>query len=83
MKHLSFGATTLLLVLSAASGSAQQSEKELDPISVTSGFHSINTSRSGRNILVIPGEQFRRLPVNSIDELLRYVPGIEIQARGP
>ncbi|RYY87330.1 MAG: TonB-dependent receptor, partial [Chitinophagaceae bacterium] len=40
-------------------------------------------SRSGRNILVIPGEQFRRLPVNSIDELLRYVPGIEIQARGP
>ncbi|RYY40797.1 MAG: TonB-dependent receptor [Chitinophagaceae bacterium] len=83
MKHFSFGATTLLLVLSAASGSAQQAGVELDPVTVTPGFHSINSSRSGRNVLVLPGAQFQKLPVNSLDELLRYVPGIEIQARGP
>ena len=27
--------------------------------------------------------EFSKLPVHSIDDLLRYVPGIEIQARGP
>ncbi|GAB4091794.1 TonB-dependent receptor plug domain-containing protein [Flaviaesturariibacter terrae] len=83
MKHFPTCASALLLLLAAASGNAQQAAPELDPVSVTSNFHPLNTSRTGRNILVLKGEQFRNLPVNSIDELLRYVPGIEIQARGP
>lgn len=56
---------------------------ELDPVTVSSSLSSLLSSKTGRNIVVIKGEQFAKLPVNSIDDLLRYVPGIEIQARGP
>jgi vitamin B12 transporter len=79
-KH-SFSA--LLLLLSAASVKAQSTDKELDPVTITSNFSSSTLSRTGRNIQVIRGEQLLRLPVSSVDELLRYVPGVEVQARGP
>lgn len=55
----------------------------LDPVSLTASLSPMNTSRTGRNIVIIKGEQFSNLPVHSIDELLRYVPGVEVQARGP
>ena len=58
-------------------------EISLDPVTVTSSLTEKRASQTGRNIAVIKGEYFQNLPVNSIDELLRYVPGVEIQARGP
>ena len=61
----------------------QERELELDPVTVTSSLSRMQASKTGRNIVVVKGEEFARLPVNSIDELLRYVPGIEVQARGP
>ena len=60
-----------------------QTNEELDPVTVTSSLSPLSTSKTGRNILLIKSEQIAKLPVNSIDELLRYLPGIEIQARGP
>jgi vitamin B12 transporter len=77
------GTPLMLLVLTAAAGNAQTTEKELDPVTVTSGLNPNVVSQSGRNIQVIRGEQLLRLPVSSIDELLRYVPGVEVQTRGP
>jgi iron complex outermembrane receptor protein len=75
------------MVLSIASVSsksfAQQKELELDPVTVTATLTPVTASNTGRNILVIRGEQFNKLPVHSIDELLRYLPGLEVQARGP
>jgi len=62
---------------------AQQQQLDLDPVTVTSSISPIATSKTGRNIITIKGEQFANLPVNSIDDLLRYLPGLEIQARGP
>jgi iron complex outermembrane receptor protein len=56
---------------------------ELDPVTVTASLYPENISKTGRNIIIIKGEQFSKLPVHSIDELLRYLPGIEIQQRGP
>ncbi|TCZ73881.1 TonB-dependent receptor plug domain-containing protein [Flaviaesturariibacter aridisoli] len=82
MKRLQMAAFALL-VGTAASGQAQEGGIELDPVSVTANFTPLNSSRTGRNLLVIDGARFQKLPVSSIDELLRYVPGIEIQARGP
>lgn len=38
---------------------------------------------SGRNIFSLKGEDFSSFAVHSLDELLRYLPGIEIQQRGP
>lgn len=56
---------------------------ELDPITITASMNPVQASRTGRNILVIKGEHFTTLPARSIDELLRYVPGVEVQLRGP
>ena len=74
-------AITLLLFLIANLALAQ--EISLDPVTVTSSLVEKRASQTGRNIAVIKGEYFQQLPVHSIDDLLRYVPGVEIQARGP
>lgn len=62
---------------------AQQKEIELSPVTITSSLQSQPTSRTGRNIISIPGDNFAKLPVHSIDELLKFIPGIEVQMRGP
>lgn len=62
---------------------AQEKEVELDPVTLTSSLSAQKISQTGRNIIRIPGEQFSMLPVHSVDELLRYIPGVEVQARGP
>src|SRR5688500_13509076 len=62
---------------------AQQTEIELDPVTLSASLQPLHVSKTGRNIISIPGEQFHKLPVHSIDELLRYIPGVEVQIRGP
>lgn len=71
------------LALAGTSAQAQEKENDLDPVTISASLAPEKISRTGRNILVIKGERFAQLPVNSIDELLRYLPGIEVQARGP
>ena len=56
---------------------------QLDPVTVTAGLRPAQSSRTGRNIQVMKGDMFTQLPVNNIDELLRYIPGVEVQSRGP
>lgn len=62
---------------------AKSQENELDPVTITASINPVKASQTGRNLLVIKGERFNQLPVHSLDELLRYLPGIELQARGP
>ena len=62
---------------------AKAQEIALDPVTVTSSLIEKRASETGRNIAVIKGDFFQNLPVHSIDDLLRYIPGVEIQARGP
>jgi vitamin B12 transporter len=69
----------LLLLIS----SFVQAQIELDPVTITATLSQKRSSETGRNISIIKGDQFGNLPVHSLDELLRYVPGVEIQARGP
>ena len=42
-----------------------------------------SVAQTGRNIWVIPGSLLSRAPAYSIDDLLRFIPGLEIQQRGP
>ncbi|HWJ29230.1 MAG TPA: hypothetical protein VNS32_22005, partial [Flavisolibacter sp.] len=58
---------------------AQEKESALDPVTVTASLSKEKASETGREILIIKGDRFANLPVHSIDELLRYVPGIEVQ----
>jgi vitamin B12 transporter len=73
----------LWLCLSASISGGFAQEVSLDPVTVTSTLLEKRASETGRNIAVIKGDYFQSLPVHSIDDLLRYVPGLEIQARGP
>lgn len=70
----------LLLVSSDA---YSQNSLDLDPVTITTTRQPQKISETGRSITVIDGKLFQQLPVNSIDELLKYVPGVEIQSRGP
>ena len=86
VQKLLFSSALLMSVFAMAQEKESTDEPiatELDPVTVSSSLSSLLSSKTGRNIVVIKGEQFAKLPVNSIDELLRYVPGIEVQARGP
>jgi vitamin B12 transporter len=77
------GTLMIGFILFVQTTTAQQKQIELDQVTITSSINPLPISKTGRNIISIPGEQFSKLPVHSIDELLRYIPGIEIQMRGP
>lgn len=72
----------ILLILLAGTVTQAQ-ETALNPVTVSATLSRQRASETGRNITIIKGDQFKDLPVHSLDELLRYVPGVEIQARGP
>lgn len=76
-------ALCLLTCLVTNCSFAQEKTSDLDPVTVTASINPEKASQTGRNLFVIKGERFVNLPVHSVDELLRYVPGIEVQSRGP
>ena len=73
---------SLVLCNLIGKGFGQEKETALDPVTVTGTLTEVNASKTGRNIFVLTGKDIAALPVRSIDELLRYIPGIEIQSRG-
>jgi vitamin B12 transporter len=82
MKNLIAIAIMMSLIFKALSAYAQAGHT-LDPVTVTSSMTEKRSSETGRNITIIKGEYFTKLPVNSVDELLKFIPGIEVQSRGP
>jgi iron complex outermembrane receptor protein len=59
-----------------------QNNNELDTVTVTNSYSKEKISSTGRNIIIIKGDQFTKQPIHSVDELLRYLPGVEVQTRG-
>jgi iron complex outermembrane receptor protein len=55
---------------------------ELDEVTVQSTLIDLKNAETGRSIDVINGAQIQSLPVTTLDELLRYIPGIDAQQRG-
>lgn len=58
-----------------------QVEVELDSIAVTASRISSTVSESGKTVSVITPADIRDMPVTSVDELLRSLPGVNINAR--
>lgn len=58
-----------------------QMEVELDSISVTASRISTKISESGKNVSVITRRDIEQMPVTSVDELLRSLPGVNINSR--
>lgn len=73
----------LLAVCLLASIIATAQDVTLDPVTVTSTMVPERASKTGRNVVTLKGDKITQLPVTSIDELLRYIPGLEVQMRGP
>lgn len=63
--------------------SAQHAGVEMENVIITATQAEQLQKESGRNIMSVKGKLFEALPVHSIDDLLRYLPGIEVQQRGP
>lgn len=74
---------TCLLMCFSNNAIAQNQETVLDPVTITAGLIPKSASVTGRNILIVKGSTISQMPVNSIDELIRYLPGLEVQSRGP
>lgn len=56
---------------------------EMNPIVVTGNLSAQRSRETGRNISIISQEDIRNMPANSLDELLKFIPGVEVQQRGP
>ena len=72
-----------LWILLPLFSNAQEEYSSLSEVTVTANGYQQPTQNTGRNVLVIPGTLLLRSPVYSIDELLRFIPGVEVQLRGP
>lgn len=74
---LSFAFITSLRTVHAADTNTIQA------ITVTATRLPSNTASTGRSLFVLTRKQIEAMPVASVDEVLRFVPGLETQQRGP
>jgi vitamin B12 transporter len=74
--------TALSTLLSMGAMAQDSANNVLDPVTVTATRTASNVSESGRSISVISKEQIKNYAFNSLDELLRTVPGVEMHFRG-
>lgn len=58
-------------------------DKELDEVVVTASKAQLPLNMTARQVTVITSKEIERSPVRSAEELLNYVPGVDILQRGP
>ncbi|WP_460941804.1 TonB-dependent receptor plug domain-containing protein [Spirosoma daeguense] len=58
------------------------STKNLAPVYVTASRLQQTAAELGRNVTILSGREISRFPVNSLDDLLRVLPSIDVQSRG-
>ncbi len=82
------GAALALLLITAPKIYAQYNPNQKVDTSFVSPEVVVSSTRvpqtieqTGRNITVISQQEIQQLPVHSVDELLRYIPGVEVQSR--
>ena len=73
----------LLTMMVAFSNASFSQVPELDPVLISSSMQQKRIRETGRNIAILTKEDIKNIPANSLDEMLRFVPGIEVQQRGP
>lgn len=78
MKSVFFIITSILIGLKVCSQTM-----ELNPVLVSGSSHEKKIRETGRNIILLNKEDLKNIPGNSLDEILRFIPGIEVQMRGP
>ncbi|MEM6804570.1 MAG: TonB-dependent receptor plug domain-containing protein, partial [Bacteroidota bacterium] len=56
--------------------------KEVDSVLLSASNIPLSIQETGRNISIIQAEEIEALPFNSLDELLQWIPGVQVQSRG-
>jgi iron complex outermembrane receptor protein len=74
--------TVLFIVTASKVQSQSELEHKLDDIIVTAGRTPISFKDLNRNVIVISVKEIEEAPVNSIQELLQYVTGVDLKQRG-
>jgi len=81
MRNLPYILLPLALFITVAPLKAQLID--LDTIYLNGSATIKKIKQTGRNITVLEKEQIEKIPGNSLDEILRYFPGIDVTLRGP
>lgn len=81
LKTLLLSLSIFFLTLFLITDANAQVEVELDSISVTASRITTTVSESGKNVSVITRRDIDQMPVTSVDELLRSLPGVNINSR--
>ncbi|PWN06162.1 TonB-dependent receptor plug domain-containing protein [Rhodohalobacter mucosus] len=71
----------LALILTVPFELFAQTTVELDSIQVTASRISSTVSESGKHVSVLTQADIRQLPVTSVDELIRSLPGLNLNSR--
>ncbi|MFY0642838.1 MAG: TonB-dependent receptor [Bacteroidia bacterium] len=71
----------ILFILISASIHAQV--QQIDSIKVTANRLAQSTFESGKSIELITSADIAKMPVNTVEGLLRYVAGVNLNSRGP
>ncbi|MFP4093196.1 MAG: TonB-dependent receptor plug domain-containing protein [Cyclobacteriaceae bacterium] len=75
--------TALLLSATAYAQQEDTTSIELKNLTITENRMQTPFSESARSIFVVTREQLQQMPVQSLNEALAYVPGVDIRQRGP
>lgn len=68
--------------VSASQPSDRMTEKELDEVVVTGSRIELPVNQTAKLVTVITRDEIQRAPIQSIEDLLNYVAGIDVQQRG-
>lgn len=71
-----------IFMLPAKVSAQSDSIQTLPTVIVEASRINQNTKELGRNVTIIAGKDLSRFPVNSLDDLLKCMPSLEIQSRG-
>ncbi|MBI9072741.1 MAG: TonB-dependent receptor [Melioribacteraceae bacterium] len=72
----------LFLVLSVSLTAQETMEHELENVVVTAGRVPSEFSEISRNVVILDPVKIGNAPVNSIQDLLQFIPGVDVRQRG-
>ena len=72
----------ILFTLNSLAQTPADSSRSLREVTVFASRLSQPGNQTGHAVTVIPGSSIARYPVNSLDDLLRCLPALEVQSRG-
>ncbi len=83
MSQSNFRKTVLFLFCVVFSGTLLQGQTlaDIDTIMVKTTRIPLRPTETGRNISILQGEDLQKMAITSLDDLFRYVAGIEVQSR--